>query len=144
MLPQLLSKAPENITAICQQPQRRLLSSFPHASRQMGGVFKVLVLSQLQANFGGVSNSQKSGQKLETENTENEKVEASESDETVDMFKVADYRQRVWYGYCEETSQIIDLVRKHITELIKATRRARTKRVLKKWSHLCIPTITAF
>lgn len=144
MLPQLLSKAPENNSHFVNNHNVGYTPSFPHASRQMGGVFQSSGSFPVTANFGGVSNSQKSGQKLETENTENEKVEASESDETIDMFKKLLITDKEFdMDTVKRHREIIDLVRKHITELIKQ-HEEQDKKGSEEVKSSLYPTITAF
>lgn len=110
----------------------------------MGGVFQSSGSFPVTANFGGVSNSQKSGQKLETENTENEKVETSESDETIDMFKKLLITDKEFdMDTVKRHREIIDLVRKHITELIKQ-REEQDKKGSEEVKSSLYPTITAF
>lgn len=141
-LPQFLSKAPES-NHFLNNHNMGYVPTFPLASRQMGQTNAFPVA----ANFGGVSNNQRSGQALNPElpHATKEGETSTESDDTdaaADMLSKLDLSDKFDVDAVKRHRELIDLVREHIAQLIQAAEKNDADNEDVKSS--LYPTIAAF
>lgn len=113
--------------------------SFPVASRQIGQINAFPVA----ANFGGVSNNQRSGKALDSETGEAaEENEADAADAAADMLGKLNLGSKFDLESVKRHQELIELVRKHIAQLIQAAEAEDAGKDEVKSS--LYPTIAAF
>lgn len=146
-LPQFLPKASDS-THFLNNHNMGYAPLFPHASRQLGQTNAFPVA----ANFGGVSNSQRSAQKLDAEPIVDAKDDAEiadsqaqkplETEDAADMFGKLTLNDKFELDAVKRHRELIELVRTYIAQLIQAAEAKDTDGDDVKSS--LYPTITAF
>lgn len=142
-LPQFLSKTPES-NHLLTNHNMAYAPAFPHASRQLG---QTNTSFPVAANFGGVSNSQRSARELtldakDAADDESKAKKSPDADNTADLLSKLTLGDKFDYETVKRHRELIDLVRKYIAQLIQASE--SNDEESDKMKSSLYPTITAF
>lgn len=142
VLPQFLSKVTDGSNHFVNNHNSGYTPGFPQINRQLGGAHSFPVSSE----FGGVSNTQKSGQKLTEETKQEESTE--DEDAAAAMFSKLSIKDDKTYDleHVKKHREMINLVCNHLAQLIKESEEKEEKESTKEESQptSLYPTITAF
>lgn len=140
VLPQFLSKVADGSSHFVNNHNSGYAPGFPQINRQLGGSHSFPVSSE----FGGISNTQKSGQKL----NEKPKEAADDDDETIAMLSKLSIKEDKSYDleHVKKHRDMINLVCQHLAKMIKKSKELESKEHVKEESQQSslYPTITAF
>lgn len=145
VMPQFSSKPADGNTHFVNNHNAGFTPSFPQISRQLGGSYHGHGYP-VSSDYLGVSNNQKSGQKLTEEETKEESVSVEEDDETLAMFSKLSLKGEEYdLERVKKHRDMIQLVCQHLSQLIKESKQeAKDIGSQNAQPTSLYPTITAF
>lgn len=145
LLPQFQSKPVDTSHHFVNNHNSGYTPSFPQINRQFGGLHAHSY--PVSSEFGGVSNTQKSGQKLteDSQKTNDTSSKDDEEDAVAMLSKLSIKDQKYDLEHVKKHRDMIKLVCQHLSQLIKENEKEEAKNTEKDTASKSLyPTITAF